>query len=144
MKISVSPDGVFVNGKRARRLQAASSRKCYIADGIIVKLNDSDCFTQMRQSSRELRIWQQLIEPCDKKYFARPIAGQIRGNGWIAERIIKFRRGRKPQWAWKLAEYLADKYGILRDCRERDGSFAYSTNWGIRDDGRFVCYDWGY
>lgn len=144
MKITVTYDGVFVNGKRAKSVYSTGSRKCYAANGIIVKLNDSGCLSYLRQSSRELRIWQQRIEPQDRKYFERPIAGQIMGRGWIAQRIIKFRRGRKPRWAWELAERLSDKYGILRDCREIDGSFAFSVNWGIREDGRFVCYDWGY
>jgi len=143
-RIIVTDHGVTINGKTAKRIHTGSSRRCFVGDGIIVKLNDDHClFKWMRQSSRELRIWEH-IENKDRKYFQKPIAGQIRGNGWIAQRLIHFKRGRKPKWAWQLAERLSDKYGILLDCRERDGSFVSSVNWGITEDGKFKIYDWGY
>ena len=135
---------VTINGKRAKRFYTLGSRLCYVSDGIIVKLNDEGALQHLHQSSRELRIWEHIINDGDKRYFQKPIAGQIRGNGWIAQRFVKFRRGRKPGWAWKLAEKLSDKYGILKDCRESDGSFVYGFNWGITEDGQFVIYDWGF
>jgi hypothetical protein len=142
--ITVKNNTVTINGKRARRIYTGGSRPCFIGSGVIVKLNDQHwLFSHLRQSSRELRIWKQLIEPRDRKYFVAPIAGQIRGNGWIAQRIIKFRRGRRPLWAYRLIGDILRKYGIHDVVEDGDGKI-YPVNWAMTLDGQPIIYDWGW
>jgi len=139
MNINVLGNSVLINRKKAKRLYTQGARECFVGNGIIVKLNDK----LYRQSSTELRRWRN-IDSKDRKYFARPIVGQIMGNGWIAQKIIKFRRGRRSKHSKQVAEALFRKYGI-RDLFDTDGSFLdYPVNWGVRKNGSVVIYDWGY
>jgi len=137
-RIEIHGKVVTINGTRARKIWTGGDRDCYVARDIIVKKLGR--YSWMDQSAREWHIWQR-IEKRDRKYFAAPIA---HGRGWIAQRVVKFKRGRRPRAAWELAERLARKYGILNDCFETDGSFDLWVNWGVREDGRVVIFDWGF
>lgn len=136
-KIVITNNAVFVNGKRARRIYTSGSRKRLVANNIIIKLNDE----HYRQSSTELRKWK-IITRKDRCCFAKPIVGKIRGNGWIAEKLIKFKKGRRTKQAWKEAEKLAQKYNI-KDCLT-DGKLTLAINWGVDKHNNVIWYDYGY
>jgi len=142
MKVVLKNGQVFIDGKPAKRIHTNGSRQCLVRKGIIVKLNDG-----LRQSSRELRLWN-IIEPKDRKYFVPPISGQIRGKGWIAQRIIKFKRGRRPNWTYYFVENLMRKYGIqdlLGDYfLDGDDEKIISANWGITESGQPIIFDYGW
>lgn len=133
----------FVNGKRAKKIWTGSARRCFVANGVIIKVSQN--YDTFKQSNTEIRIWKNVIEDHDKKYFAKPIDWAMNKNGgWIAQRIIKFKRGRRPLAAWKFVENIAERYGIMNDCFCSVDGFCMSANWGIRQNGRPVIYDWGY
>jgi hypothetical protein len=92
MNIRVSNRAVFVNGKRIPRIYGFSSRKIFIGEGVVVKLDGDDGFSCDRQCAREMSKWKSMCKE-DRKYFVKPIAS---GRGWIAQKKIKFRKGRRP------------------------------------------------
>jgi hypothetical protein len=135
---------VFINGHRVKQQRRnMSSRALFVFGDIIVKLEDKQTYG-LRQSSKELKLWVKIC-PRDKKYFAKLIGGNLDCKiPWVAQRVIRFRRGPRPRWAWWKVEELAKRYDILRECRERDGCFTGTFNWGITEKGKLVIYDWGY
>lgn len=142
LRVKVTEEGVFINGKRATRLQTDGSRECFVSGNVIVKLNDSEMFYQ---SNAELRKWK-VIEPRDKQYFVPPISGKIaRKNGWIAQRIIKFKCGRRKYASHQVIKAIARKYNLKDfESMENKNGTLLPCNWGILPTGQPVIFDWGY
>lgn len=142
MKFEIRNGIVFVNNIRAKKIYTGSARSCFIYKKIIIKV--SDCNQDFyRQSNHELDVWK-YIEKSDRRFFQCIIAGKKNKNGgWVAQRLIKFKRGRRPLSAWRKVASIAHKYKILNDCIDRN-VFWCSINWGVRKNGIPVIYDWGY
>ncbi len=133
--IQVMHGWVYINGKKARKLVTGGSREVFEGEGIIVKLDDEI----WHQSSSEKKRWKGISSK-DRQYFQEPIAT---GRGWIAQRKIRFRRGRRPRWAYRLIGELAKKYNI-EDFMNWDWETEFPHfNWCMREDGTPVIYDWG-
>lgn len=128
---------MFINGIKAKRKYTGGERSIYIADGFILKVDPEG--TIYHQCNVEAYLWNKVIlDPCDRKHFVPLIAW---GDGWVAQKFVKFKRGRRPTWTWKLIESLMLKYNITDAIW--NGEMDVPCNWGILQDGTPVIYDWG-
>ena len=105
-------------------------------NGFIYKVDSYDDIEDCRNESFktqcqiEVEFWND-IEDQDKKYF-QPIVAH--GDYWVAQELIAY-PDRRDSENWPIIEGLADKYE-LDDIYE-------DKNWGTREDGSPVIYDYG-
>jgi len=110
------------------------NRYCWLSsDGILVKFNDR----VLRQSEKEIRIWKSLDDE-DVQYFPRVLDWEEGRNGWIAEKFEIIRHRKKLSLSnQRILFYIADKYKIS------DIYYGLKNNYGIREDGSLIIYDFG-
>jgi len=111
-----------------------TNRYCWLSsNGILVKFNDRI----LRQSEKEIRIWKSLDDE-DVQYFPRVLDWEEGRNGWIAEKFEIIRHREKLSLAnQRILFYIADKYKIS------DIHYGLKNNYGIREDGSLIIYDFG-
>ena len=139
-KIKVDGGKVFINGKRAK-LYKTSCRKCYVRDGIIVKLDDMGIF-DCRQVNREIKKWKKITKN-DKKYFPKVYAYKKSTKtyqGWVAEEKVEFKKGRISFDMHDKADHIIRQ--LARKYKLRDVS-GIRHNCDIRSNGIPVIFDWG-
>lgn len=97
----------------------------------VLKIDRKDEYVD--HCEKEVLFYKNEIEKDDKKYFQPPIK---HGKHWIVQKKIKFKRGKRPKWAYEIIYKLEKKYGKW--------DFTNSGNWGIKeDDGQPILFDYG-
>ncbi len=140
--IKVKKDGVYLNGQKIKLREFGGVRLKYMDEAIVIKFDGESRWglRNRKQSTKEINIWFNRIKKEDRKYFAKPIA-YSRKHGYIAQERIKFKRGRPTNRARKIIQDISKKYRI-KDI-ESGGGWAGKWNWGMREDGTPVIFDWG-
>ena len=89
------------------------------------------------QNEREIDLWK-IMDKKDRKYFPKMIQ-YSKKDGYLIQERIRFRRGRKAISHRDIVMNLIEKYDIT------DISFSGDNdNWGVRENGLPVIYDYGY
>ena len=138
--IKVKKAGVYLNGQKIKLSDFGGVRLKYMDQNIIIKFDREARLgvSNRRQSTNEINIWFE-IEKEDRKYFAKPIA-YSRKHGYIAQKRIRFKKGRPTNKAREIIRDISKKYRI-KDV-ECGGAFG-KWNWGMRANGTPVIFDWG-
>ena len=141
MKFDVKIDGkkVWINGKRAKRINKYSTRLCFNTGKYVIKIeNEEDCDRKyFHQCRHEYRIWNKLSKE-HKKYFV-PIL-QYEHNkeyDYVIEPFIKLRVGRRSKHSWEIIDKITNIY------RLNDILYYPACNWFITKDGNPVILDYG-
>jgi len=139
--IKVKKDGVYLNGQKIKLGGFGGVRLKYMDQDIIIKFDREawDGIPNRCQSTKEINIWFSRIKKEDRKYFAKPIA-YSRKHGYIAQKRIRFKKGRPTNKAREIIRDISKKYRI-KDV-ECGGAFG-KWNWGMRANGTPVIFDWG-
>jgi len=132
----INHDKLEIDGKVFQTSEPGedSSRNILIHDGVVYKIGCDD--PDLSQDAEWL-IWGVLSEQ-DKKYFA-PVLEH--GKNWVAMVYVEFTDSfdlpeREAMEIYdKIIAPLAKKYGII--------DLDYGKNWGLRQDGTPVIYDYG-
>jgi hypothetical protein len=122
-----------IDGEIIKNIPSPESRIIFKIKNMIIKFDarywrgysDSQCLT-------EVKMWNEVIEEQDKKYF-QPIIDS--GINWIAQELIEFSPLPFNRDAWKIIQAIAKKYHLV--------DIDPTKNWGMRLDGTPVIYDYG-
>jgi len=102
---------------------------------IIVKFNDR----HYRQTEQEIELWLHGIDKEDKKHFPHVRDWKKGASGWIAEEMEPIRHvaklSRKNE---DILMAMIEKYDI------HDIAYGSKNNYGIRNDGSLIIYDFGH
>lgn len=113
-------------------------RKCFY-DNYIIKFDEPDDpkFPEDNsQNLREILLWKKISKK-DRQYFPKMIQYSVR-NHFIVQERIKFKRGRKAYAHRAIILGLIRKYNI-----SDIGFCGINDNWGVRENGVPVIYDYG-
>lgn len=137
---SVDEDGswpsIRINGGRIIYCKDIGGVRCkYIGKDFVVKIND-----YWNQTKKEIKRYKK-ISYYDRQYFPVLLSSDKKEGILIQERI-KFKRGayseKQFNRASRIVERLIKKYKL-----ERDVYSDHVRNWGFRENGRPVIFDFG-
>lgn len=107
-------------------------------ENYIIKFDETDIIfeDEESQNEREIFLWK-IMDKKDRKYFPK-MKKYSQTDGYIVQERIRFQRGRKAFAHQEIIRELIKKYSI------EDISFnGINENWGVRDNGIPVIYDYG-
>ena len=128
----ITPKLAIIGNTRLHKISSNGTRIMFKYGTKIIKVDSENTpyGNLYNQCRNEVKLYKKL-DKCDKKYFCRPIK---HGRKWVIQDIIKFKKGRRPKWAFDLVESLFFKYK-LHDFHEE--------NWGIKENGQPIIFDYG-
>lgn len=135
---------IRVNGGSRILCRRTGGARCkYLGKKYVVKLDD-----KYRQTRLEIDRYINEISPADKKYFPKLLGYDKVNYEYLIQERIKFKRvstrnGKVNRavhkHAIRIIERLCEKYYLRRDINPE-----YPRNWGIRENGQPVIFDFGF
>jgi len=122
---------VYLNKKKATRIETNEMRKIYFCGKYVIKIAGRDCLPE--HNIDEGKLWEKVSRNKKlKKYFV-PIINY--GSKFVIQPKIYFRNPIRNRKQYKVIKKVVDKFGLSDVYPEK--------NWGIKRNGQSVIFDYG-